>query len=268
MLPEITEKTPIMTKCDLSVVVITKNEFSRIEECLESVSWAAEIIVVDDESTDGTLEICRKSGAKVFSRKMDIEGRHRNYAYGLANQNWVLSLDADERVTPELAQEIQDVIKNGTECNGFGIARKNFMGKTWVKYGGMYPSKQLKLFRRGVFQYEEEAEVHPRAIMEDPRGELKNDLLHYTYRDFSDAISKLDRQTDLEAQKWFREQRKVGLFNILRKTIDRFFRAYFKKKGHKDGVIGLFLAVNSGMYQFLTYLKYRELKEGSSPVPS
>jgi len=201
-----------MSKCDLSVVIITKNEESRIGECLDSVAWANEVIVVDDESTDGTLEICRAKNARCVTRKMDSEGRHRNIAYGLATQNWVLSLDADERVTPELAGEIQEVIRNGTECNGFAIPRKNFMGDTWVRHGGMYPSKQLKLFRRGVFKYEEEAEVHPRAIMEDPRGELKNDLVHYTYRDFSDAVAKLDRQTDLEARKWFREKRKVGIF--------------------------------------------------------
>ena len=104
--------------------------------------------------------------------------------------------------------------------------------------------------------------------MKDPRGELKHDLIHYTYRDFSDAVAKLDRQTDLEARKWFREQRKIGLFTTLRKTIDRFLRAYLKKKGYKDGVIGLFLAVNSGMYQFLTYLKVRELQNGQAQIPS
>ena len=96
--------------------------------------------------------------------------------------------------------------------------------------------------------------------MPDPRGALKNDILHYTYRDFSDAIAKLDRQTDLEAKKWFREKRKVGVLSVLRKMIDRFCRSYFSKKGHKDGVVGLFLAVNAGMYQFLSFAKYWEMK--------
>ena len=252
-----------MNKTPLSVVVITKNEAGRLADCLKSVDWAEEIIVVDDESTDGTVELARSLGAKVFGRKMDIEGKHRNYAYGLAGQNWVFSLDADERVTPELKDEIIQIVRDNPNCNGYAVPRKNFIGDTWVRYGGMYPSAQLKLFRKGVFKYDEQAEVHPQAYMQDPRGQLKSDLLHYTYRDFADAIAKLDRQTDLEARKWFRENRKVGVFSIMRKTVDRFWKAYFSKQGYKDGVHGLFLAVNSGMYQFLSFAKYWEMKKAS-----
>jgi glycosyltransferase involved in cell wall biosynthesis len=244
----------------LSVVVITKNEASRIRECLESVRWADEIIVVDDCSTDETVAIAKEFTDKVFVRKMDIEGKHRNYAYGLASNLWVLSLDADERVTPELRDEIVDLLKNSPSCNGYAIPRRNFIGSTWVRHGGMYPSAQLRLFKKDKFKYDELAEVHPQAYMPDPRGNLKNDILHHTYRDFTDAIAKLDRQTDLEAQKWFRENRKVGVLGILRKSIDRFWRAYFSKKGYKDGVPGLFLAVNAGMYQFLSFAKTWELR--------
>ncbi len=252
------EKTP------LSVVVITKNESGRIRECLESVQWANDIIVLDDYSADNTVQIAKEFTNKVFQRAMDIEGKHRNYAYGLASNEWVLSLDADERVTPELRDEIIDLLRCGPTCNGYAIPRKNFMGKTWVRYGGMYPSAQLRLFKKDKFKYDEQAEVHPQAYMPDPRGALKNDILHYTYRDFTDAIAKLDRQTDLEAKKWFREKRKVGVFGTLRKMVDRFCRAYYSKKGHKDGVIGLFLAVNSGMYQFLSFAKYWEMKKAQT----
>ena len=247
----------------LSVVVITKNEGGRIADCLKSVAWADEIIVLDDESTDNTAELARSLGAKVFLRKMDIEGRHRNHAYGLAKNDWILSLDADERVTPELKEEILGTLKNKPACNGYTIPRRNFIGNTWVRYGGMYPSAQLRLFRKGVFRYDEEAEVHPQAYMPDPRGDLKTDILHYTYRDFTDAIAKLDRQTDLEAKKWFREDRKTGAFSALRKMIDRFWKAYFVKQGYKDGVNGLFLAVNSGMYQFLSYAKCWEMRKNA-----
>ena len=252
-------------KIPLSVVVITKNEGSRLADCLKSVDWADEVIVVDDKSTDDTVAVAKAHGAKVFERAMDIEGKHRNYAYGLAGHDWVFSLDADERVTPELKQEIIETLKNSPSCNGYAVPRRNFMGNVWVKHGGMYPSAQLRLFRKGEFRYDEQAEVHPQAYMKDPRGTLKSDILHYTYRDFTDAIAKLDRQTDLEARKWFRENRKVGTLSILRKTTDRFWRAYISKKGYKDGVIGLFLAVNSGMYQFLSYAKYWELKRNQAP---
>jgi glycosyltransferase involved in cell wall biosynthesis len=245
----------------LSAVIITKNEASRIRECLESVRWVPEIIVVDDRSTDDTVKIAREYTDKVFVRAMDIEGRHRNHAYGLASNPWILSLDADERVTPELREEIASLFRSDPPANGYTIPRRNFLGATWVRHGGMYPSAQCRLFRKDKFRYDEEAEVHPQAFMDAPCGTLKGDLLHYTYRDFTDAIAKLDRQTDLEARKWFREKRRVGLFSALRKSLDRFAKAYFAKQGYKDGVIGLFLAVNSGMYQFLSYLKYWELRE-------
>ena len=250
-------------KTALSVVVITKNEGERIADCLKSVDWADETVVLDDESTDNTVELSRSLGAKVFQRKMDIEGKHRNYAYGLAKNDWILSLDADERVTPELRQEIIETLKNNPSCNGYVIPRRNFIGNTWVRYGGLYPSAQLRLFRKGVFRYDEEAEVHPQAYMPDPRGQLQSDILHFTYRNFTDAIAKLDRQTDLEARKWFRESRRIGVFSTLRKMVDRFWRAYVSKQGYKDGVNGLFLAVNAGMYQFLSYAKYWEMKKNS-----
>ena len=251
---------PSTQKPSLSVVVITKNEETRLRECLESVAWADEIVVLDDDSSDRTVEIAREFTDKVQRRTMDIEGKHRNFAYRLAKNEWVLSLDADERVTPELRDEIAALLASGPDCNGYTIPRKNFVGKYWARYGGMYPSAQLRLFRKDKFKYDEQAEVHPQAYMPDPRGALKNYILHYTYRDFSDAIAKLDRQTDLEAKKWFREKRKVGVLSVLRKMIDRFCRSYFSKKGHKDGVVGLFLAVNAGMYQFLSFAKYWEMK--------
>lgn len=253
-------------KVSASVVVITKNEASRLRECLESVSsWASEIVVVDDNSTDATRDIAKEFTPKVVERKMEIEGRHRNYAYSLASNDWVFSLDADERVTPALAEEIAVLLKNRPSFDAYTVPRKNFIGSVWVRHGGMYPSAQIKLFRKSKFKFDENAEVHPQAYMDGPSGALKNDLLHYTYRDFTDAIAKLDRQTDLEARKWFREKRKIGVVRTLRKMTDRFCRAYFGKKGYKDGVPGLFLAVNSGMYQFLSFVKYWELQKNSRP---
>ena len=157
----------------LSIVVLTKNEERNIKDCLESVSgWADEIIVLDDESADKTVEIAAKYGAKIIARKMDIEGRQRNFGYAQAKNQWVLSLDADERGTPELREEIAAAISKETTYNGFTIPRRNYIGDYWVRYGGWYPSPQLKLFRKDKFLYEE-AGVHPRAFMDDPCGHLK-----------------------------------------------------------------------------------------------
>ena len=167
-------------KENLSVVILVKNEEQRIARCLDSVKWADEIIVVDDESTDKTVEIARQYTSKVFTeKKKDIEGKHRNWSYSLAKNIWVLSLDADEVVTSELKEEIIQVINSNHVENGFTIPRKNYIGDYWVRYGGWYPSPQLKLFKKDKFKHEE-VEIHGRAFMDGPCGNLKSDLIHYS----------------------------------------------------------------------------------------
>jgi len=245
-------------KAKLSVVVLAKNESGRIAKCLESALWADEIIVVDDESIDKTQEIVRKFTDKVFVKKMDIEGKHRNWAYAQARNQWVLSLDADEIITPELRDEITGILRNNPLENGFTIPRRNYIGDYWVKSGGWYPSPQLRLFKKDKFKYEEVA-VHPRAFMDDPCGHLKSDLIHYSFRSLEDMFAKLNKQTTWEAQKWFDQKKPMRLGRFLYRTIDRFMRTYIVRKGYKDGFIGFVVAFNSGMYQFLSYLKYREL---------
>lgn len=242
----------------LSVVVLTKNEEARIAQCLDSVRWADEIIVVDDQSTDQTPAIVRRYTDKLFVRKMEIEGRHRNWAYAQAKNDWVLSIDADEIVTPELKEEILGVLLKNPRENGFTIPRRNYIGTYWVRHGGWYPSPQLRLFRKNKFRYEEAA-VHPRAFMDDPCGHLKGDLLHYSYRSIEDFFGKLNNQTSREAQKWLAQHKPMRLGRFMYRSVDRFIRAYVAKQGYKDGFYGFVAAFNAGLYQFLSYLKYREL---------
>ena len=123
-------------KIPLSVVILAKNEAARIAECIRSVPWADEVLVVDDESTDETVRLAESLGARVVRRKMDIEGRHRNWAHAQAAHDWVLSLDADERVTPELAQEIQARLADGAAYDTYAIPRRNYLGDRWIRYGG------------------------------------------------------------------------------------------------------------------------------------
>ena len=239
----------------LSVVVITRNEEDRIAECLESVHWAAERIILDDFSTDRTVEIAKRFTDRIIQRRMDVEGIHRNIAYSLASQEWVLSLDADERVTPELREEITHLLEGSPALHGYTIPRRNFLGRRWLRHGGFYPSPQLRLFRRGRFRYEE-VEVHPRAFLDGETGCLKNDLIHYSYRDLEDFVAKLNRQTTLEARKWRKDGRPMGVVKGLWRSTDRFFRVYWGKEGYKDGLLGFIMAILAGMYQFLSFSKY------------
>jgi len=237
--------------------MIVKNEERRLEEALRSVSWAREIVIIDDESTDRTREIASRFTDRIFTRKMDIEGRQRNFSFSKATQEWLFSLDADERVTPELTKSIQETLfKSGTH-NGYSMPIKTFIGKRWVKGAGYYPARKLRIFRKGHFQYEE-ARVHPRAKLEGTSGELDGDILHYSCKDFEQFISKFNRETGLEAEKWIRDGRKVTLLNILRKTVDRFIKYYFLKGGMSDGFLGFFVSTFHSLYQLHSYAKYWE----------
>lgn len=265
-------KIKLMGKVPISVVIVTKNEEERISDCIKSTSsWADEMIVVDDESTDRTREIAENLGARVLIKKMIIEGVHRNWAYSQANNIWVLSLDADERLTPELQKEIEENLFLDPENSVFIIPRKNFIGDYWIRGGGLYPAPQMKLFRKDKFKWEE-VEVHPRGIMlGGTRRFLKNHILHYTYKDWGDFLSKLNKQTTLEAIKWYKlsleDPKKAGYkmnpVHVLWRSLDRFVRTFFAKKGYRDSFIGVMIAYFASLYQIVSYAKYRELKKGS-----
>ena len=241
----------------LSVVIIARNEAARIGGCIDSVRWADEVLVVDDRSTDETVRIAESMGARVLKRQMDIEGRHRNWAYAQAQHEWILSLDADERVTPELAEEICGLFAAGPRFEVYGIPRRNFIGGRWIRYGGWYPSAQVKLFARTALRWEETT-VHPRAISEAAWGTMSHDLIHLSYRDLADFLDKLNRQTTLEAEKWLLDGRRVTPGKALWRTVDRSVRGFVWKQGYRDGFWGVVTAVLAGAYQFVAWAKYVE----------
>ena len=257
-----------MDKSPISVIILAKNEAGRIKDCIESVSdWVDEIVIVDDSSTDDTKDIASKMGAKVVTRPMEIEGAHRNRAYSEAKNEWVLSLDADERVTEELKAEIAALLKTNPDPNAFTIPRRNFIGDYWIKWGGLYPSPQIKLFRKSKFKWEE-VEVHPRAFLEGGCGHLKSDLIHYTYRNWEDFLKKLNKQTTFEARKWYKlsfdnpkkARYKMNIPHAIWRVMDRFVRTFIFKKGYRDGFIGFMVAYFASLYQIMSFAKYRELE--------
>ncbi|MFZ5800777.1 MAG: glycosyltransferase family 2 protein [Candidatus Omnitrophota bacterium] len=247
----------------LTVVVITKNEADNITACLSSVkAWADEIIVVDDESTDNTRDLADRFADKVLVRRMDNEGRHRNCAYAQARNIWVLSLDADEVVTPQLKEEIAQAIEK-TDYAGFSIPLRTYIGKYWVRHSGWYPASKLRLFKQNCFKYEE-VKVHPRAFLDGKEGHLTKDIIHQGYPDIEHFLASLNRQTTLEAQKWIDTGRKMHLGWALWRTLDRFPRVYFRKQAYKDGLYGFVIAFFASLYQIISYFKYREMQMSAS----
>lgn len=247
-----------MDKIPVSVVVITRNESDNIADCLKSVPWADEIIVLDDASSDDTVNIAKGYTKKVFSRKMDIEGRHRNYAYSLAQNDWVLSLDADERASADLGSELRTLLATGMKDKAYTIPIRSFIGKRWIRYAGWYPAPKVRLFDKRHFKYEE-AEVHPRVFIDGSCGHLKSDILHYSYRDYHDFFTSLNNQTTLEAKKWFKEKRNINFIKMWRKGLSRFLKAYVQKGGYKDGLLGFVVSWAGSAYQFMSYIKYKEM---------
>jgi len=252
-----------VNKVPLSVTILAKNEEKNITECLESVvNWADEVMVIDDESTDRTAELAQRLGAKVFHRRMENEGKHRNWAYAQARNEWVLSLDADETVTKELQEEIRQSLKEG-KFESFSIPIKTYIGKFWVKHCGWYPANKLRMFMKSK-QWYEEVEVHPRVANFITCGLLTKDIIHKGYPNFAHFIDGLNRQTTLEARKWIRDNRQVSLAKAIWKMLDRFFRTFLGKAGFKDGFVGFMVSYFAGAYQIISYAKYREMKRSKA----
>ncbi len=250
-----------MTKVPVSVVIIAKNEEDNMDDCIGSVKgWADEVVVVNDNSTDKTVEISLAHGATVYHRTMDNEGIHRNWAAAQGRNEWVLYLDADERVTPELQAEIAAILP-ATAHVAFSIPFRTYIGTHLVNHSGWYPGSKTRLVMKSKFKYEE-APVHPRVFCQGTCGHLKKDIIHYGYPDLEHFLASLNRQTTLEAQKWVDTGRKVTMSWGLWRATDRFFRSYVGKGGWKAGFMGFVIAYFASLYQVMSYMKYYEIVKG------
>lgn len=242
----------------LSVVIITRNEEKNIVDCLASVSWADEIVVVDSGSEDRTVELCRQYTDKVGYREWDGYSGQRNAAHDMAEKDWILSLDADERVTPELAAEIREMLKNPDDnLAGYRLPYKVFYGRKWLRHGGFYPEKHLRLFRRGRGAYGPRA-VHEAIAVDGPVADLKEHIEHYTYDSISDFIERMERYSNLSAVEYAAQGRKVGPLGMAGHGIWNFFQMYFFNLGFLDGYTGFLLAC---LYSFYIFIKYAKLHE-------
>lgn len=241
----------------LSATIITLNEEKNLRACLESVGFADEVIVVDSGSEDQTLTIAREFTNKVFQEPWQGFARQKNMAQDKAQGPWILNIDADERITPELKEEILSVLQKGSPYAGFKIPRKNFFCGQWIRHGGWYPNYQLRLYLKEAGNFAQR-EVHEQVVVKGKVGTLKAPLEHYTYNAISDYLKRMDRYSDLSALQYLQEGKRVSWPEILFRTKYTFFKMWVLQKGFLDGANGLILAV---LYSYYTFIKYVKLKE-------
>lgn len=243
----------------LSVILITKNEEANLKDCLESVSFADEIIVVDSQSSDKTQEIARSFGAKLeITSDWPGFGPQKNRALNLATQDWVLSIDADERVTHELKQEILATMASANAADCYAIPRSSWYCGRFMKHSGWYPDYVDRLFKRGSAKFSDHL-VHERLLPTGLSGKLKNHFLHYSYRDFSQVLKKIDVYSSAAAQQAFKQGKKGGLGEALIHGFWAFFRTYVLRRGFLDGKHGLALAISNAATSYYKYLKLWQL---------
>lgn len=243
----------------LSVIIICRDEENDIRDCLKSVKWADEIIVVDSESKDKTVEIAKSYTGKIFTKKWEGYSEQRRYAMELASGEWILSLDADERVTEELKNEILSVINsNCNDIKGYRIPRKSFFLNRWIKHSGWYPGYQTRLFKK-EFAFIRPKLVHEGFEINGETGYLKNDLLHFTVTSISDFAERVNSYSTLQAAEKS-GLKKVKLSDLLLRPFISFFKHYILKSGFRDGPQGFMVAMFDLITNTLTYMKMWEMQ--------
>ena len=245
----------------ISAIIPTLNEEQNIEAAIRSVSFADEILVIDSYSSDNTVSAAERMGAKVIQREFDDFSSQKNYAIEQARHEWILAVDADERVSKELAAEIQKAAQEPEEMIAFFLYRNSYFKGKLLRYGGWQTDKAIRLFKKSESRYNGNL-VHETITTRGPVGFLKNRLDHYSYRSQQQYQAKLEMYANLQAQQLFGEKKKLGLWLSWIKPGFRFFVHYFVRLGFLDGRAGFELArIHSyGVWKRYVFLKrlYRE----------
>lgn len=253
---------------DLTATVITYNEEKNIQACLESLTWVKEIVVVDSGSSDHTLEICRGYTDKVFINPWAGFIGQKNFAISLARYDWILNVDADERVPEELRQAIEREL--AAPCHdGYWIARRNYFLGRWMRHGGWYPDRVLRLFDRRTGRF---GGLDPHAYFVIPEGSvgfIDGDLIHFTYQEFSRYIRKQDWYTGISAEQQVTRNRQLGSVTgpeLLLRALVKFVQVYLLKRGFLDGMHGWIAAAGASYFNFFKYAKVWEAGLPPDPI--
>lgn len=244
----------------LSVIIVTKNEAHNIKACLESVKFADEIIVYDCGSTDGTPDLCRQYTNKVVVTDWPGDGPQKNRALSDATKDWVLCLDADERITPALAEHLKQTIAN-TSHRGFIIPfQSTYCGKP-IRFGDWRGEKHLRLFKRGFGQFSDHV-VHCHTQVEGSIGTLNHKIIHHPFHNFEALIHKMNDYSTQSAIRKFKQGKRASLWTALSHGIWTFVRGYIFKLGFLDGPEGFMLALSNAQGTYYRYVKIRLLSKG------
>ena len=252
----------------ISVILITKNEAANIQACLDSVSFANEIIVVDSQSSDKTVEIAQQMGAKVtITSDWPGFGPQKNRALDLATSDWVLSIDADERVTPELKAEILAIMANPQSSAAYMIPRLSWYCGRFMRHSGWYPDYVLRLFRRGTARFTEHI-VHETVQMTSAGtcGQLKNHFLHYSFMNTEQVLEKINKYSSAAAEQAYAQGRRSTVGGAYLRGLWAFIRTYFLRRGFLDGSQGFALALSNAHGTYYRYLKIWQLEQAKQNI--
>ena len=253
-----TEETGTNPGNRISATVICFNEEEKIEACLKSLLWADEIIVIDSGSTDRTLEIAGRLTDKIFSNPWSGYGEQKNKAIQKASYDWIFSIDADERVTVELAGEVRKAIDESAGSDGFFIPRKTFYCGKWIRHCGWYPDRKLRLFKKTNGRWS--PGLHERVILNGKAGDLKGNILHESFSSIGEHIRTIENFTSIAALELRDSGKRARPVDLLVRPPAMFFKTYFVKMGFLDGFEGFLVSILSSFHVFLKYSKLRLLE--------
>ena len=248
-----------MEKIPLAVAIITKNEEENIRSCLQSISFAGQVILVDSGSTDYTLQIAAEFNCEVYNEEWRGFGPQKQSAIEKCSQPWILVLDADERIPPQTAESIKNIITNPRIPEaGFSFPRQNYFQGRWIKHAGWWPDRVVRLFRKEAGRMTT-AKVHEAVEVKGIVGELDVPIEHFTESRLSKIIQKIDKYSTLGAEEAFKEGKRSSTGSAFLRAFFTFFQDYFMRGGLLDGMPGLTLAVTDSVNKFFKYAKLSEL---------
>jgi glycosyltransferase involved in cell wall biosynthesis len=256
------------SKPPVSVFILSKDEEKKIGPALESVSWAAEVVVIDSHSEDSTLDIAERHGARVVQVDFSRFGELRREGISRTTQPWIFSLDADERCTPEARDEILRIVADPASADAYLVPRRNYLLGRPIRHGGWFPDyRQPQLFRRGRMTYAADDEVHEGWVLDGRLGRMQNPIEQVPYRTLAEAIGKMNRYTSLGVAKQERSGASAGYAKAFLRASWAFFRAYVLQLGLLDGGPGLVIAVlrfENSFYKHAKLIESRLEPDGRS----